>query len=169
MKKLNHCSKCRMNSSLSICPPPCFYMSVPTVLEWGKPAQLEELARLPPSHPSCCRLLLLQAELDPDTLRPGTTELTSACQLSQQELLPLLAHLCWKGSSKALDRVKSQGALNILVTCTWAFQVGHSESLKEDCSQLLVLGSYGVAFPFYRKCTFLSLHGTGCQTEGLCV
>lgn len=67
-----------------------------------------------PSHPSCCRLLLLQAELDPDTLQPRTTELTSACQLSQQELLPLLAHLCCKGSSKALERVRSQGALNLM-------------------------------------------------------
>lgn len=68
-------------------------MSISTVPRWGKPVQLEQQAELAPSHPSHHRLPLLQAELDPGTHDPRNTELTSACQLSQQELIPLLAQL----------------------------------------------------------------------------
>ena len=58
-------------------------------------------------HPSYHHVLL-QAELDPQN-----AELQSV-SFSQQEFFPLLAAFDGKGFSKALERMRSQKAVNIL-------------------------------------------------------
>lgn len=71
--------------------------------------------KLPFTHPTAasysCNLSWTQIHVD-----SGNTELTSACQLSQQELLPLLIHFGCKGFSKPLETVMSQEVLNPLLT-----------------------------------------------------